>query len=164
MGHVWLIGMMGTGKTTVGAIVAERLERPFIDIDTQIMTTTGKTIPELFDAGEQAFRAVESQAVALASAAQPSVISTGGGAILATANLDLMKATGVTVLLTAPVETIMDRIAGGNDRPLAPDHQAVASIAELRRETYLAAADHAVDTVGLGPVEVAEEVMRCVVI
>ena len=155
--------MMGTGKTTVGAIIAERLERPFIDIDTQIMTTTGKTIPELFEGGEAAFRDIESTVIASAAAAEPSVISTGGGSILITANLDLMRDTGVTILLTAPVDTIIDRIGTGDDRPLASDPKAVASIAELRRATYLAAADHAVETEGLGPFEVAEEVMRCVV-
>lgn len=162
MSHVWLIGMMGTGKTTVGAMVADRLGRPFVDIDTEIMATSGRTIPELFEEGEPVFRSLETAAIHSASLREPAVISTGGGAVLAKVNLEAMRATGVSILLTASPATITDRIGSASNRPLATSPDTVAAIAELRRETYLAAADHAVATDGLGPVEVAEEVLRCV--
>lgn len=162
MGHIWLIGMMGTGKTTVGALIAEELERPFVDIDTQIMTVTGKTIPELFAEGEHVFRVAETEAIEAAAVNDPSVISTGGGSVLAKVNLERMRTTGVTILLTASIDTITHRINGGADRPLATSQETLAAIAELRSATYLAAADHAVATDGLGAVEVAKEVLRCV--
>lgn len=162
MAHLWLIGMMGTGKTTVGALVAERLKRPFVDLDTEIMLATGRTVPELFAEGEAEFRAAESTALVAASHRSDSVISTGGGAVLAKANLETMRATGVTVLLTASTDTIMDRIGDGQDRPLAHSRDAVAAIADLRTAVYLEASDHAVNTEGKDPLAVAEEVLACV--
>ncbi len=162
MAHLWLIGMMGTGKTTVGVLVAERLQRPFVDLDTEVMVATGRTIPELFSEGERVFRDAESAALVAASHGSDSVISTGGGAVLATKNLEVMRKTGVTVLLTASTDTIMDRIEHGPDRPLASNRDAIAAIADLRTSIYLEASDHAVDTEGKDVHAVAEEVLACV--
>ncbi|MEZ5176028.1 MAG: shikimate kinase [Acidimicrobiia bacterium] len=162
MRHVWLIGMMGTGKTTVGVLVAEQLKRPFIDLDNEIMIATGKTIPELFADGEEVFRRAETAALLEASVQPPSVIATGGGAVLAQQNLDAMAATGVTVLLTASTETIMDRLAQSHTRPLARDAKALEAIAALRTAVYLEAADHAVTTEGKDAASVAREVLACV--
>lgn len=162
MAHLWLIGMMGTGKTTVGVLVAEQLQRPFVDLDTQVMVATGRTIPELFSEGEEVFRDAESAALVEASRGPASVISTGGGAVLAKKNLEAMRTTGVTVLLRASPDTIMNRIADGPDRPLAHSKDAIAAIADLRNAVYLEAADHAVDTEGKDPHAVAEEVLACV--
>jgi shikimate kinase len=161
MGHLWLIGMMGAGKTTVGVIVAERLLRPFIDIDAEVMRAAGRTIPELFREGEEIFRREESAQIALAASLPDHVIATGGGAVLASRNLDLMRETGLTVLLTATVDTIMARIGHTPDRPLATDRDTIAAIADLRLATYIAAADHVVDTNGKAPTTVAEEVFAC---
>jgi len=162
VGHIWLIGMMGSGKTTVGAIVAERLGLPFIDIDTEVMTRTGRTIPELFEQGESVFRLNEADAIEAVAGSTPHVIATGGGAVLAKRNLELMRETGTTILLTASTATILDRISTGADRPLAPNRDAVEAISELRTAIYLAAADHAVDTDGVDPSVVAERVYACV--
>jgi shikimate kinase len=154
--------MMGTGKTTVGALVAERLARPFIDIDIEVMATTGRTVPALFDEGESVFRAAETDAIREAAGAETSVISTGGGAVLARQNLEMMRSTGTTVLLTASTDTIVARIGAGSDRPLATSQETLAAIAELRTAIYLEAADHTVATDDLGPAGVAEEVLECV--
>lgn len=162
MAHVWLIGMMGTGKTTVGGLVAEELRRSFVDLDTEIMVTTGRTISDMFEEGESVFRVAEATALAAASLRDPSVIATGGGAVLARENLEIMRTTGVTVLLTASIDTIMDRIALGSERPLAVSRDAIAAIAGRRAAAYRDAADHTVATDGKDRHAVAEEVLACV--
>lgn len=162
MGHIWLIGMMGTGKTTVGVLVAERLGRPFIDIDSSIMEHTGRTIPELFADSEEVFRRAESDQIETASLSSPAVIATGGGAILLATNVEIMRSTGTTVLLTAPVDVIVGRIGTDTNRPLARSEEALEALAELRMATYLASSDHAVDTASRLPGDIAEEVIACV--
>jgi shikimate kinase len=162
VGHLWLIGMMGTGKTTVGALVAQKLGFPFVDLDTEVMVATGKTIHDLFAEGEEVFRVAETEALAMAASGTPAVISTGGGAVLAQKNLNTMKDTGITVLLTASVATIVERIGHDENRPLAQSNEALTAIADLRMATYLAASDHAVDTEGKATESVVEEVLACV--
>ena len=163
MRHVWLIGMMGTGKTTVGVLVAELAGMAFHDIDADIMQATGQTVPELFAEGESVFRSHESAAIERASLESPMVIATGGGAVLASTNVETMRATGTIVLLTATVETIVERIADSDDRPLATDPAALDAIARLRLATYTGASDHVVDTEGRDPHDIAREVYACIV-
>ena len=161
MGHIWMIGMMGTGKTTVGALVAEQLTRPFADLDTEIMVHTGRTIPELFQAGEERFREMESMVLARLAEGEPSVISTGGGSILRPSNVDIMRRTGTLVLLTASTAEISDRIGIAVDRPLATGTSALSDLATSRDASYEDAADATVDTDGKSPDSVAEEVVAC---
>lgn len=161
MGHLWLIGMMGTGKTTVGVIAAELTTRPFHDVDNAVMETTGKTIRELFEEGEDVFRRLESEAIEAAALLPPSVIATGGGAILSKSNVRTMRTTGTTVLLTAPIETIASRLASSHERPLATSPEDLAAIADLRLATYVESSDFVVETDGRSPHDVAEEVVAC---
>jgi shikimate kinase len=161
MGHIWMIGMMGTGKTTVGALVAEQLTRSFMDLDTEIMVHTGRTIPELFEAGEERFREMESMVLARLAEGDPSVISTGGGSILRPSNVEIMRRTGTLVLLTASTAEITARIRDADDRPLATDTSALSDLAISRTASYEDAADVTVDTDGKSPDVVAEEVVMC---
>ncbi len=156
-----MIGMMGTGKTTVGALVAEGLARPFSDLDTEIMVHTGRTISELFVAGEDRFREMESMVLSRLAGQEPSVISTGGGSILRASNVEIMKRTGILVLLTAPLDKISSRIGDGEDRPLAGDASSLADLAARRLALYVAAADFTVDTEAKLPDVVAQEVIAC---
>lgn len=153
--------MMGTGKTTVGALVAERLGRPFVDLDTEIMEHTGRTIPGLFAASEERFREAESTVLALLAGADPSVYSTGGGSVARPTNVEVMKRTGTLVLLTASVETIVARIGDDPMRPLAREPRSLADLASDREAIYDEAADHVIDTEGKEPGTVAEEVLAC---
>jgi shikimate kinase len=91
--HLILIGMMATGKTTIGRAVAKRIGRPFIDSDIQIETTTGKTVREIFEQdGEAAFRRLEADALASALATTtPAVIAAAGGVVLSPHNRALLK-------------------------------------------------------------------------
>ncbi len=161
MGHIWMIGMMGTGKTTVGALVAEQLSRPFSDLDTEIMVHTGRTIPELFHAGEERFREMESMVLARLAEGEPSVVSTGGGSILRPSNVEIMRRTGTLVLLTASIAEITDRIGDADDRPLAAGASALSDLVTSRDPSYEDAADVTVDTDGKSPHSVAEEVVMC---
>jgi shikimate kinase len=153
--------MMGTGKTTVGALVAAQMSRPFADLDTEIMVHTRRTIPELFEVGEERFREMEAMVLARLAEADPSVISTGGGAILRAENLEIMKRTGTLVLLTATVEEIVTRIGDDANRPLARNLEALSELAASRQPAYDAAADVTVDTQDRSPEVVAKEVAAC---
>ena len=160
MGHLWLAGMMGTGKTTVGALVAERLQRPLLDTDAIVMESTGRTIPELFDESEWLFRAHERSAVVVAAAHDDAVVATGGGAVLDAANREVMRSSGTVVVLAAPAVEIIERIADQpGTRPLADDVGAIERLIGERAAVYAAVADHRVDTAGKPPDAVAQEVL-----
>lgn len=159
MGHVWLIGMMGTGKTTVGAIIAEEREMPLEDTDALVMERTGRTIPELFAESEATFRDAEAQVVASLATEDASIISTGGGAILRPEAVEAMRSSGSTVLLVADTATLEHRLAGDLTRPLLADGDALARVADERADAYAAAADLTIDTTGRTPNDIAAEVL-----
>jgi shikimate kinase len=162
MGHLWLIGMMGSGKTTVGVLAAQILERPFLDTDTMIMSNTGRTIPELFDDSEAVFRDAESAAVATAAVAADSVIASGGGSILSRDNVAVMEESGTIVLLDVDAASIAERVEVGTDRPLLPSTSAIEQILGDRTDVYSDVAQRVVSTVGRSPQEIAMEVASCV--
>lgn len=121
--HVVLVGMMGSGKTSVGRRVAEALDRPFIDTDGLVEADSGRPIAEIFAAeGEAGFRRHESAAVAKAtSSTTPAVIATGGGAVLDPTNRERLARAGTVVWLSATVETLVGRVRTGDGRPLLAD-------------------------------------------
>jgi len=117
--HIYLIGFMGAGKTTVGKMLARALNREFIDLDERIEQEVGLRIPEIFEAGGEAlFRQRESEALRNISRSRGKVIATGGGVVLASRNRETMKRSGVTVYLSWPVEVLFQRIHASADRPL----------------------------------------------
>ncbi|MDO8363844.1 MAG: shikimate kinase [Actinomycetota bacterium] len=125
--HVVLVGMTGVGKTTVARVLADRLGRRMFDSDAMIESRSGRTVREIFAGdGEPAFRALETEVLldALASA-EPVVISTGGGVVLAAANRAAMKAAKARVVwLCADPATLLERVKGGPHRPLLDDDPA----------------------------------------
>lgn len=162
MAHIWLIGMMGTGKTTVGALVAERLHMPLVDTDAMIMEATGRTIPDLFAASEEDFRLAERRVVEAVAQGAPAVVSTGGGVVMDDESVTLMARSGTVVLLTADAESITGRLGTGSSRPLFTGKESIEDLMRHRARQYGDAADHTVDTAHRTPDEVAEEVIRCV--
>lgn len=159
--HVWLIGMMGTGKTTVGAVIAERLALPLIDTDAEVMTATGRTIPELFAESEESFRSVESSVITALADGPPSVISTGGGVILDPANVAAMRSTGQVVLLEASPADLASRLDIDGTRPLLEGREDIERIAQERSARYRSASHHRLTTDDRSPSEVANEVLAC---
>ena len=140
---------MGSGKTTIGRAVARRTNRPFVDSDEQVESRTGRTVREIFEQdGEQAFRALESEALADALACEePSVIAAAGGVVLRADNRELLKGAGRVVWLRARPGTLVHRVKRGDHRPLlAEDPAAVLHrLADERRPLYEEVADVVID-------------------
>lgn len=145
---VVLIGFRGTGKTSVGRILAKRLQVPFYDTDALVEHRAGVTIPEIFrQHGEAHFRALEREVIASLRTAE-GVIGTGGGAVCDPANVADLRWRGRVFLLSAAPEVIHERIAG-SDRPgltgLSPEEE-VRTLLAQRKKAYLGAADACIDT------------------
>lgn len=161
MARIWLIGMMGSGKTTVAPLVASRLGWGVLDTDDEISAASGCPIPELLRRDPAAFRAAEGAVVAAAAAApEDLVVACGGGVVLALASVEVMRATGMVVLLDAPVAVLAGRVGTGDGRPLLDGEGAAGleAILEDRIERYRGAA-HAVVPAGGAAEEVAEAVV-----
>ena len=159
--NIVLIGFMGTGKTAVGEVVASRLGRPFLDTDALIEGLAGRPIPRIFaEDGEAAFRRLEAQAVAAASARGGSVIATGGGVVLSDENMNRLRQNGLIVALLADPQSILARVGGGGDRPLlgADPEGSVRRLLNERAPLYRAA-DLIVETSALSVDAVAARVL-----
>ena len=115
--NIILIGFRGTGKSTVGELLANRLERDFIDSDKYIESSTGKTIKRIFEEeGEEGFRKIEADAIARLSKMDNKIVSAGGGAILRKDNVKNLKSNGFLILLVATPEIIHNRITKDEKR------------------------------------------------
>lgn len=159
--NIILVGMMATGKSTVGAILAEELGYELIDLDAWIIDREGRSIADIFaDGGEGAFRELESAALKEVLQIERRVISTGGGAVLAPGNAGMMLEHGYVVALTASEDRIIERVSGDENRPLLAGNAAerVRSIMEQRREAYRFA-HCTVDTTELNVAEVSQYIL-----
>ena len=153
---IYLTGFMGSGKTTVGNILAGMFHMPFIDMDATIATQTGSRIVDIFKyAGEKAFRVIEADVLSQIATGGEAVVATGGGLAVDPANRALMKASGVIVYLRTSLETLKTRVGDDPERPLW--NMDVERLFEAREDAY-ADADLIVDTDGLTPDEVAQSV------
>ncbi len=164
--HIVLVGMMGAGKTSVGKRVARRLGWQHVDADHCIEARAGRTIPEIFAAdGEAGFRRIETDTLDdILRRAERTVVSTGGGAVLAPDNRTLLRARATVVWLRARPETLLQRVRGGKGRPLLADDP-VGSLRRLdaeRRPAYADAAHVVVDVDGLTTDQVADVVVAIV--
>jgi shikimate kinase / 3-dehydroquinate synthase len=162
--HLILVGMMGSGKSTVGKRCAERLQRPLVDTDEVVASLAGVSVSEVFTRdGEAAFRELEREAVADACAAPvPAVIAAGGGAVLDPENRKRMHGAGLVVWLQAPPALLAARVGDGRGRPLLRGDP-VATLERLdtlRRPAYEAAADDIVDTTSLPVGAVVDAVLE----
>jgi shikimate kinase len=143
---LWLIGMMGSGKTTIGPIVAGRLGLPWFDTDGEVSDLGGASAAEIVAADESRFRTLERAAVD-SLAGRAAVGSCGGGVVLDDRCVDRMRATGLVVWLCAPIDVLAARVRGGEDRPLlGPDVAgSLEAVAAARRLRYEKAAHVVVD-------------------
>ena len=149
MSHLWLIGMMGSGKSAVGRTVADHLGMRFVDVDDEIAARLGCSIGQLWGLqGEAAFRDLEESAVARVAAGPDAVIATGGGVVLREANVTAMRGSGTVLWLHAPPALLAARVGSGDGRPLLADGdpgEVLTAISEKRRDRYAAAAHEVVD-------------------
>lgn len=163
--HLVLIGLTGSGKTTIGRLAAERLGRPFLDTDALIEERTGRTVRAIFaEDGEPAFREIEGEVLADAVAsAEPSVIAAAGGAVLREQNRAILRdANARVVWLCGGPSVVADRVRGGSHRPLLDkDPDAILRKMWSEREPlYREVADAIVGIEGRSVHEVLEAVLR----
>lgn len=161
--HLVLVGLMGSGKTTVGRRCAKRLGRPFVDTDDVVVALAATSIDEIWrDGGEARFRELEQQAVAdVCATPVPLVIACGGGTVVDPDNRRRLRDAGVVVWLRAPTAVLAQRVGTGARRPLLAGDSAGAleRLAAAREEAYAASADVVVDTDERGLDEVADAVL-----
>ncbi len=149
-GNVYLVGMMGAGKTTVGRTLARRLKLRFVDSDQEIEARCGVKIPVIFEIeGEAGFRAREAQALAELTQLHGIVLATGGGVVLNEENRRLLAAHGTVIYLRATPEHLYERVRQDRNRPLLATGDPLSRLRELYRERdplYRAVADLVIDT------------------
>jgi shikimate kinase len=141
---IYLVGFMGSGKSTVGRALAYELGWNFSDLDAEIERKAQSTVAEIFDQqGEAAFREIEAavlrERVRTVESGKPYVIALGGGAFLSQENFDLASNHGVTVWLDCPFSSIERRLQGDTQRPLARDWAKLRDLFETRRGGYVRA-------------------------
>lgn len=147
--HIFLIGFMGAGKSTVGRLLGQKLGVPVVELDQRIEKMQHMTVSQIFEErGEPYFRQLEEIALESCSADQPSVVSCGGGTALFASNRKWMKQQGKVILLEASPETIALRLANCQDRPLLKEKKDtyIRELMEQRRPAYTEAADWTVNT------------------
>ncbi len=155
--NIVITGFMGTGKSTVAPIVAERLGRDYMETDAEIEALAGKTIPEIFaKQGEVAFRQMERELCRYLTTQHGLVISTGGGMLVNDKNRRLMLESAFVVCLTAEPETIENRIIADVDgRPLAGNWRELLQ----KRQSAYGAIPHQINTTDKSPQAIAEEIL-----
>lgn len=162
--NIYLIGFMGTGKSTVSRSLAELLGYEEIDTDAWIVRQQNKSIPEIFETqGEAHFRDLETRLLEQMKEQQHKIISCGGGMVLREENVSLMKENGVVVLLTAAPQTILSRVEKGTDRPILNGNMNVdyiRGLMEKRTPYYEAAGEVVIVTDDRQPEEIAQEIKK----
>jgi shikimate kinase len=130
--NLYLVGFMGTGKTTVGRAFAQRIGFHLLDSDVEIERQQGKTVPEIFaEQGEPTFRALERTFIESGHPTERCVVACGGGLVVQPGMLDLLKSKGVVVCLHASLETVLKRTQGNKNRPLLNVEDPMARIRTL---------------------------------
>lgn len=165
--NIVLVGFMGSGKSTVGRRLARRLGYGYVDTDQMVESKAGKRVAEIFkEEGEAVFRALERLAVEKASMGDSRVIACGGGAVIDRENVVALKRNGALIYLKASKASLIERLERGIEkRPLLKTEDVEARVRELleqRVKIYERVSDAVVDTDGLSPAGVVEEIIRMV--
>ena len=160
MNNIILVGMPGSGKTTVANAYKEKYGKQVFDTDSYIESIHGK-ISDIFEKfGEEYFRKLETDAVRKLCKNDNALISTGGGCVMREENVRIFKSSGKIVYLKAKQDTILKRLEGDTSRPLLAGNKAerLTQLFEKRAPVYESVADIIVDTDGLTPQEIIEEI------
>ncbi|MHC1609896.1 MAG: shikimate kinase [Candidatus Methanofastidiosia archaeon] len=161
--NIALIGFMGTGKTTIGDLVAKRLGARFVDMDDIISKRYGATIASIFEKeGEPRFRDMENGLLRELAKCKGIVISCGGGIVVNEENIKILRESSTVILLVASVLAIVSRTKHSLERPLLNSEDKYGQVNELikeRSESYRRAAHHIIDTTDMDPNEVAERII-----
>ena len=162
--NICLIGMAGSGKSTVGALLARRLEYAFVDLDEEIASQLGLSIGEIFERlGEDRFRQEEQRLLAQRCAGERQVIACGGGIVTTPANGNHLRQQ-TTIYLQATPKTLAQRVGAGSGRPLltgmAPIRRRLADLLKEREALYRGASQMAIGTDGRQPAALADELLQ----
>lgn len=165
--NIILIGFRGTGKTTIGRILAQRLGKGFIDADEFLEQKEGKTIKDIFaEGGEKLFRKIETKIIAKLCILDDKVIATGGGVILNEENVRMLKKNGIMILLDADANTIHKRIRDDSNiqqkRPSLTNHDAYQEIEyllEYRKPFYDKVADFVLNTSHISTQDATDKIL-----
>jgi shikimate kinase len=162
-----LTGFMGTGKSTVGQLVATQLGREFVDIDTLIEQRQGRPVPQIFaQSGEPYFRQLEADLCRELAMRNGLVIATGGGALVSETNLRLMEQNGLVICLDCEPTVLWQRIGQSDNRPMlaANDEERFARLSALltQRAPAYARIQHHLDVTYLSPEEAAQRICEWV--
>ncbi|SJM93951.1 shikimate kinase I [Crenothrix polyspora] len=148
--NIYLIGLMGTGKTTIGRQLAKSVKLPFYDTDKAIEESTGVDIPTIFEfEGEEGFRDREQKMVQQLTQLKGIVLATGGGTVLREQNRNMLKQNGFVVYLQCPIDRILERTRRDTQRPLLQTENPrdrLEGLHKQREPHYLACADFTIDT------------------
>ena len=172
---VYITGSMGSGKSTVGPLVAERLGYRFLDLDAEVEKAAGVSISELFvRRGERMFRALETAVLSEAAAQNRVVVATGGGALATEGNLMMAESSGFIVYLKLPPDVLAGRLHSPEGRPLLMDDsgqpltrdQIIARLTELtdKRQRFYEHADAVIEAERLSPDEVADAIVAALAV
>lgn len=142
MKNIVLIGIMGCGKTTISKILGEKLNKPVIDIDEYIVDKFNQTIPEMFEVSEEYFRDNETIGCMEVAKKEGVIISTGGGVILRSKNIDYLKQNGVIIFIDRPVDNILTDVQVSNRPLLKEGPQKLYELDKSRHQLYLNACDY----------------------
>lgn len=135
--RVYLTGFMGAGKSSVGRLLAERLAATFVDLDREIERSSGISVPRIFaERGEAEFRLLEREALRRTDVHPRAVIATGGGVVESPDNRAWMRARGLRLWLEPSFETLLERLEGGEGRPLFGGATAARELYERRLPAY----------------------------
>lgn len=160
--NIVFVGLMGSGKTTIGELTAKKLGRKLIDTDDLIQKSVNKSINKIFEQeGEDFFRNLESEIIKKISQNSGQIISTGGGAVENPANLENLKKNGVIIYLYAPASELYSRIKDADSRPLLKNNDALSVLEKLlaKRERFYNLADIKINTVNKQFEEIADEII-----
>jgi shikimate kinase len=164
--NIFIVGPMGSGKSTVGKIISDELFLNFFDTDDEIESRTGASIDWIFDLeGEEGFRKRESSILEEMVKQNSIVLSTGGGIILSDSNREMLSSRGTVFYLSTPISVQIERTSKDKDRPLLKNgdpEKILTRLQKERKDLYESVSDHVIETENKSSQEVASEIINFV--
>ena len=164
--NIFIVGPMGSGKSTVGKIISDELFLNFFDTDDEIESRTGASIDWIFDLeGEEGFRKRESSILEEMVKQNSIVLSTGGGIILSDSNREMLSSRGTVFYLSTPISVQIERTSKDKDRPLLKNgnpEEILTRLQKERKDLYESVSDHVIETENKSSQEVAYEIINFV--
>ena len=162
--NIFIVGPMGSGKSTVGKIISDELFLNFFDTDDEIESRTGASIDWIFDLeGEEGFRKRESSILEEMVKQNSIVLSTGGGIILSDSNREMLSSRGTVFYLSTPISVQIERTSKDKDRPLLKNgdpEEILTRLQKERKDLYESVSDHVIETENKSSQEVASEIIN----